>query len=169
MNQSYIIKKLETNIETIKSLFNNLSKEEYLWKPQPEKWCLLEIACHLYDEDREDFRARLKHTLENPDDKMPSIDPAGWVISRKYAQQDFERTVANFLEERNNSVNWLNSLHQPKWENSYKHPKFGTFTAEMFLDNWLAHDYLHIRQITATKYAYLKSHSTQRMDYAGEW
>ncbi|MGE0637603.1 MAG: DinB family protein [Bacteroidia bacterium] len=169
MNQDFIIKKLQANAETFKSLFAGLNKEEYLWKPQPEKWCLLEIACHLYDEEREDFKARLKHTLENPENKMPSIDPAGWVASRKYIEQDFEKTVNNFLDERNNSLSWLYSLENPNWKNTYQHPKFGEFTAGMFLDNWLAHDYLHIRQITATKYAFLKSHSKERMDYAGEW
>jgi hypothetical protein len=169
MNQSYIIKKLEADTETFKSLFNNLSKEEYLWKPQPEKWCLLEITCHLYDEEREDFRARLKHALETPKEKLPSIDPVGWVTSRKYSEQDFETTVNNFLEERKISIDWLNSLENPNWKNAYHHHKFGEMSAGMFLANWLAHDYLHIRQILNLKYQYLKSNSNERMDYAGEW
>jgi hypothetical protein len=71
MNQDFIIKKSEANSETFKSLFTSLSKEEYLWKPQPEKWCLLEIACHLYSEERYDFRARLKNALGIPKEKTP--------------------------------------------------------------------------------------------------
>ena len=151
MNHTFIIGKLEANSETFKTLFSFLGKEEYLWKPNPGKWCLLEVACHLYDEEREDFRARLNHTLESPNEKLPSIDPAGWVESRKYREQNFEIKVNNFLEERKNSVKWLNSLKKPKWENVYHHPKFGEFSAEMFLVNWLAHDYLHIRQINRDK------------------
>lgn len=169
MNQSYTIKKLQTNSDTFKSLFSNLSKEEYLWKPQPEKWCLLEIACHLYDEERDDFRARLKHTLETPEEKLPSIDPVGWVTSRKYIEQDFHVTVNNFIEERKLSIDWLNSLQNPNWKNAYHHHKFGEMSAGMFLANWLAHDYLHIRQILNLQYQYLKLNSGERMDYAGEW
>lgn len=29
--------------------------------PAPEKWCLLEIVFHLYDEEREEFRARVNY------------------------------------------------------------------------------------------------------------
>ncbi|MCG3167096.1 MAG: hypothetical protein POELPBGB_02879 [Bacteroidia bacterium] len=169
MNQSFIIKKLEYNSQIFKSLFAGLNENEYLWKPQPDKWCLLEIACHLYDEEREDFRARLKHTLETPQEKLPSIDPVGWVISRKYMEQDFEKTVNALLSERTKSVNWLNSLENPSWNNAYHHHKFGAMSAGMFLANWLAHDYLHIRQILNLKYQYLKLNSNERMDYAGEW
>jgi hypothetical protein len=150
-------------------LFNSLSKEEYLWKPQPEKWCLLEIACHLYDEERDDFRARLKHTLETPQEKLPSNDPVGWVTFRKYIEKDFHVTVNNFIEERKLSIDWLNSLQNPNWKNAYHHHKFGEMSAGMFLANWLAHDYLHIRQILNLQYQYLKLNSGERMDYAGEW
>jgi hypothetical protein len=39
----------------------------------------------------------------------------------------------------------------------------------MFLHNWLAHDYLHIRQIIRIKYDYLKKTSGEILLYAGEW
>jgi len=169
MNHNFIISKLEFDSETFRNLFAGLSKEEYTWKPLPEKWCLLEIICHLYDEEREDFRARLKHTLETPNEPLPSIDPVGWVVSRKYMEQDFDNTVKKFLEERKQSITWLKSLQNPDWKYAYHHPKFGAMSAGMFLHNWLAHDYLHIRQVVGLKYQYLKSFSEERLDYAGEW
>jgi len=73
-----------------------LTKEMYLWKPAPEKWCLLEIVCHLYDEEREDFRARTRHVLETPTDTLPPIDPQGWVGSRKYIHQDYPEVLNKF-------------------------------------------------------------------------
>ncbi len=42
-------------------------------------------------------------------------------------------------------------------------------TAKMFLSNWLAHDYLHIRQITKLKYDYLKQLTNEDLNYAGNW
>jgi hypothetical protein len=39
----------------------------------------------------------------------------------------------------------------------------------MIFANWLAHDYLHIRQILRLKYEYLKSISEEDLSYAGEW
>jgi len=93
----------------------------------------------------------------------------GWVTNRKYMEQDFEVKIAAFLEEREKSIQWLNALSNPKWNNAYKHPKFGRMTAKMFLTNWLSHDYLHIRQITKLKYDYLKYVSGESLKYAGHW
>lgn len=48
-------------------------------------------------------------------------------------------------------------------------PLLGDITAEMFLSSWLAHDYLHIKQITKLKYDYFKEVSGGKVAYAGEW
>ncbi|MEO8085829.1 MAG: DinB family protein [Bacteroidota bacterium] len=169
MTQIQIISKLELNKDVFKSMFSGLSMEEILWKPLPEKWCLLEIVCHLYDEEREDFRARTKHALEIPEQAMPKIDPQGWVTQRKYLERDFDEMVTLFLNERDQSVKWLQSLQSPLWKNIYHHPTAGELSAEMFLSNWLAHDLLHFRQITYTKYQFLISNFNSRFDYAGNW
>ena len=169
MNHSEIITALDQNKNIFKAMFEGVSTEEILFRPKPEKWCLLEIVCHLYDEEREDFRARLKHTLETPELPMPKIDPQGWVTERKYMERNFQKMVSDFLGEREQSVAWLKSLSSPSWKNIYHHPKAGELSAEMFLSNWLAHDYLHFRQITFNKYHYLSGNFSTRFDYAGNW
>jgi hypothetical protein len=169
MNHSMVIKALESNAATFRALLSGVSKEIHMWKPAPEKWNLLEIACHLYDEEREDFRARVKHVLFTSAEPMPKIDPLSWVNERKYAEQDYEKKVSAFLSERAESIKWLESLSNPDWNSFYNHPKVGPITAEFLLANWLAHDYLHFRQITRTKYLFLKESSGMSLDYAGEW
>ncbi len=56
MNTKYIIDELKRNKIVFKDILEGLKKEVYLWKPNPEKWCVLEVVCHLYDEEREIFR-----------------------------------------------------------------------------------------------------------------
>jgi hypothetical protein len=169
MNHSLAINALASNANTFKSMLSGLPEEIYLWKPAPGKWSLLEIVCHLCDEEREDFRSRLKHSLFTPLQPMPQIDPLSWVNSRNYLGQDYEKKISELLQERADSVRWLQSLSNPDWKSSYNHPKAGPLSAEFFLANWLAHDYLHFRQITRTKYLYLKENSSLPLDYAGEW
>ena len=169
MNYNKIILELSRNQDIFKELLTGLNDEEYLWKSNPEKWCLLEIICHIYDEEREDFRARLRHVLETPTEPLPPIDPAGWVKARSYIAKNFTETMDKFLDERQKSIKWLNSLSDPKWENAYIHPKFGKMTAKMFLSNWVAHDYLHIRQIVKLKFDHLKILTDEKLDYAGDW
>jgi hypothetical protein len=169
MNYDQTINQLAANASVFKSLLTGLPREEYLWKSEPGKWCLLEIVCHLYDEEREDFRARTRLVLETPETALPLFDPVAWVLQRKYMEQDYSVKLSQFIKEREQSVEWLRSLKDPKWDNAYAHPKFGDMTAKMFLANWLAHDYMHMRQILYVKFQYLKKDSGETLTYAGDW
>ncbi|MCF8451184.1 MAG: DinB family protein [Taibaiella sp.] len=169
MNYLNISLELSHNKEVFRSLLHGVEKEQYLWRPSPEKWCLLEVVCHLYDEECEDFRARVQHVLLTPEDPMPPIDPQGWVVSRKYMEKDFDNELHGFLVERGRSVNFLTGLIAPMWYNTHIHPQLGSVTASMFLSNWLAHDYLHIRQINELKYLYFQQKTEEPLTYAGSW
>ena len=169
MNQQYLIQELRRNQEIYQAQLAGVSEAETTWRPQPEKWCLLEIICHLYDEEREDFRYRVGHVLEHPEKPMPSIDPVGWVSSRKYMEQDFTQKLTDFLAERTASVEWLQNLNAPAWENAYQHQHFGAMSGNYFLANWVQHDYIHIRQILRLRQAYLQELSGVNLKYAGNW
>ena len=169
MRAPLIINKLATNLHVFQHLFATISKEEILWRPYPKHWCLLEILCHLHDNEHEDFKARVQSILENPNTAFIPIEPALWVIERGYVNQNFDEKLTAFLQKRNDSIEWLNSLVQPSWENTYLHETYGQLTARNLLVNWLAHDNLHIRQITRIKYLYLQVHSGEDLSYAGNW
>ena len=168
MNTSYIIRQLDQNKRTFEQLLMVESSEEALWKPQPNHWCLLQIACHLVDEEVEDFRTRIKTAL-NPALPFKPIDPEGWATSRNYMAQDYEAKVSEWLAERENSLEWLRTLDNVNWQSSLSHPELGPLTAYHFLANWVAHDHIHIRQILKVKHAYLAHTSEQDLSYAGKW
>ncbi|MCB9285576.1 MAG: DinB family protein [Lewinellaceae bacterium] len=169
MDHTSIINNLSENLSIFKNLLTGIPEEDVRWKPAPDKWCLLEVLCHLVDEEREDFRARVRHVLLKPTEPMPPIDPQGWVNERKYISRDYSDMLDIFLEERRSSVAWLHSLVSPPWQNTYQHPKLGPLSAELFLANWLAHDYLHIRQVLGLKFALLGMRSGQDLSYSGAW
>lgn len=169
MNKNYYIELLIRNREIFLNLLAGVSPEALLWKPNPSRWCMLEVLCHLVDEEREDFRTRLKKTLENPEAPFVPIDPTKWVTERNYIAQDSTKKLREFLHERDKSVFWLQSLSAPNWKNTTQHPTAGPLSAKKILINWLAHDYLHIRQITRLKYEYLKKSTNTDLSYAGQW
>lgn len=164
-----IFSQLENNKVIFENLLKNIPDYQHNWRPNPEKWSLSEIVCHLLDEEILDFRARVKHALEYPEKELVPIDPEGWVKTHKYADKDYNETLNLFLEERNNSITWLKQLKDVDWTNSIKHPHLGNLSAELFLRNWLAHDYLHIRQILRYRFQLLKSSSKIDLSYAGGW
>ncbi len=169
MDRLLLIDQLARHGQVYSALFTGLTRQEIRWKPAPEKWCALEIICHLYDEEREDFGARLRSTLEKPDEAWPKIDPAAWVAERRYMDQDFHTALGKFLEERRHSLEWLSGQDGAQWNNAYLHPKVGPVSCELLLTNWVAHDLHHIRQFNNLRYEYLRAHTTVPLDYAGKW
>ncbi len=169
MDHSAIISELARNRLVFEKLLSKKPKATYLWKPSKEQWCVLEIVCHLLDEEREDFKSRIRHLFEHPNTPPPAFDQVAWVTERKYVEQNYEEKLYEFLDERDKSIIWLQSLENPAWMNAYKHPKLGKVTAECFLANWLAHDYLHIRQVDRINYRHLQESSQHPLDYAGKW
>lgn len=165
----FIVEQFQRNKQVFYDLFKNENEKLFLWKQSPDKWCLLEILCHLYDEERMDFRFRTKWVLERPNQVPPPFNPIDWVKEHDYMGQDYDVMLKNFIKEREFSINWLGSLGNVNWNNSFEHPKLGLMTAEYFLNNWLAHDYLHIRQITKLKFDFLIHRFKKNLDYAGKW
>ncbi|HEU4716874.1 MAG TPA: DinB family protein [Bacteroidia bacterium] len=166
MEIAFYLDGLKRNAESFRSMLNGVPAG---WKSSPGKWSLLEIVCHLRDEEKEDFRARLQSVLEDPSKAFSPIDPQGWVLSRRYGEQKFDEAAEAFFREREASLAWLASLKNPAWENTYLHPAIGPMSAKFILSNWLAHDYLHMRQIMKLKYDYLGFCSEENLGYAGEW
>ena len=170
MNPQMCIESLERFPRILKSLVDGISAEEWTRKPASENWSILEIVCHLRDEEREDFRKRLECTLAEPIQSWPPIDPAGAAISRNYQQQSPQTALQEFCDERQASLRWLRSLHDVNWHRAYQHPKIGPMPAGDLLAAWAAHDLLHVRQITKRLFESLQQTAQPfKIDYAGSW
>jgi hypothetical protein len=75
-----------------------------------------------------------------------------------------------FLEERRRSLAWLRGLASPDWSRVHSHPRFGSMAAGDLLAAWVAHDLLHLRQLSRLLYERLREvvHPF-KVDYAGSW
>lgn len=169
MNLDYFINRLSLNRGVFESLLRDVPVEQALWKPSPEKWSMLEVVNHLYDEEREDFRSRLELTLKDPAEPWPSIDPQGWVVTRKYSERELGPSFDSFLREREKSLSWLKGLSAPAWQNRHE-VSGGARTAGDLLASWLAHDFLHIRQLARLHWQYISViGAPYETAYAGPW
>ena len=82
-----------------------IDSNQFLWKPKPEKWCLLEVFCHLSDKESDDFITRNKQVFDNLPKTLKPIDPQGWVSERKYVEESYTHVLNQFLYKRQESVN----------------------------------------------------------------
>lgn len=134
-------------------------------RPAPDQWSVLEQVNHLHDEERLDFRVRLKFILDGTPEKAPPIDPPRWAVEGRYNERDPEESLANFMDERAKSLEWLEGLDGMDPQKSYKAP-FGELKAGDVLYSWLMHDLLHLRQMADTQ---AQCHAEDAKPYSVEY
>lgn len=169
MNLDYFIDRLSKNRDVFESLVRHVSVEQARWKPSPDKWSILEVVNHLFDEEREDFRQRLELVLADPAQAWPPINPRILVTTRAYNERELDTSLNNFFAERQKSLEWLGQLSAPNWQNSNEGPN-GLLTAGDLLASWLAHDFLHIRQLARLHWQYVGAIADPyQTTYGGPW
>ena len=169
MEFSSLYQELQNSTEMIRALLAGVAPEAARIKPSAESWSMLEVVCHLYDEEREDFREHLDFILHRQNEKWHEIDSDSWVTGRKYNEQNFAEMQAKFFAEREKSFTWLKGLKNPGWEKTYTTP-YRTISAGEMLACWVAHDNLHIRQLVELRRLRLENITKPyNLDYAGDW
>lgn len=169
MDFKTLYQELINSTEMIRALTNGIGQEQAQVKPDANSWSMLEVTCHLHDEERSDFRARLESILNRPDEPFAMINPQGWVTERKYNEQNFEQMQEKFFAERAKSLEWLKSLANVDWEITHT-DEYGSVTAGEMFSGWVAHDNLHIRQLVELRRAYIERITKPYIiEYAGEW
>ena len=169
MEFSRLYQELANGLLVIPALLSGISQAEAVENPDVDSWSILEVMCHLYDEECEDFRVRLDLILHNPTRDWPPIDPQGWVKVRQYNQRSLAEIQQRWLAERQRSLVWLDGMADANWEAFVEAP-FGVIRAGDMLSAWAAHDNLHIRQLVELRRFHLiRMANPYDLRYAGDW
>jgi len=169
MEFQILYQELIHSTEMIRALIKGIDQKQAQIKPGPGKWSMLEVMCHLYDEEREDFREHLDFILYRQNEEWHSIAPTAWVKLRKYNQQDFKKMQSKFFRERKKSLLWLKGLKSADWKLKYKN-KWGALSAGDMFASWVAHDNLHVRQLVELRRLHVERISKpNKIQYAGDW
>ncbi len=169
MEFSALYQELIHSREMIRALTDGISQEQARVRPEADSWSMLEVVCHLYDEEREDFRQHLDTILNDPEGAWPPFDPQGWVTQRKYNEQNFEEMREKLFAERQKSLDWLQGLTNADW-NAVSVRDWGTMSAGDMFTSWVAHDNLHIRQLVELRRAYIERMTAPyNIGYGGDW
>jgi hypothetical protein len=162
-------RELADSTEMIRALVSGISPEQSRVRPDPDSWSVLEVICHLYDEEREDFREHLDFILHRQHEEWHVIDPESWVGERRYNEQDFLAMQEKFFAERRQSLEWLEGLSGADWDIAYT-SEYGSMSAGEMLACWVAHDNLHIRQLVELRRVRIQNITQPySIGYAGDW
>lgn len=151
----------------VEALLRGIDMESATWRPPDGAWSLLEIARHLLDEERRDFRPRLEHTLRDPLEAWEPVDPERWAREERYHDRPLDDVLDEFASERDASLAWLGEFASPDWGRSHRFQGWD-FAASEILGAWAAHDVLHIRQIAKRLYQLGECKVGGAARYAGE-
>lgn len=169
MNFWTLYRELENSTEMIRALLAGITQEEAQVKPSPDSWSMLEVVCHLYDVEREDFREHLDFILHRQNEEYHAIDPQAWVKDRHYNEQDLEAMREKFFSEREKSLEWLKGQSTSDWDITYT-SEYGSLSAGEMFSCWVAHDNLHLRQLLELRRARIESITRPYpIEYAGDW
>jgi hypothetical protein len=169
MDFDTLYQELSLSTQMIRALTAGLTTEEARFKPGPESWSALEVVCHLYDTEREDFRFHLDILLHRPAEGWPPIDPGLWVTERRYNERDLADMLEKFFAERAQSLAWLKGLSAPDWTGTFT-DEWGTKSAGEMFASWVAHDNLHVRELVELRRARIvRIAEPFDVGYAGDW
>ena len=169
INLDEILRQLAANAQAIQALLHSISTEQAAWKPNDETWSITQVMEHVYNEERVDFRQHLREMFRDPPQTWGSLREYEWVQIH-----DLKLALDGFLKERAASIDWLQSLQSPDWE-IISEAQFGPsevlrLSAADVLVSWVAHDYLHIRQMNELLYAWNEYLAVPNsVQYAGGW
>ena len=164
------IARLERFAQVLPPVVMTFDAEDTLWRPDEQSWSVLEIVCHLVDEEVEDFRTRVISALEDPSKPWPKIDPQGWPAERDYQSAGLKAKLNAFVALRKESIEMLRAIPSPDWSQAYHHPKVGSIPAGYVLSCWCAHDALHLRQLSRRLHQLSQRDAGgDELEYAGTW
>lgn len=173
MDHLRIADRMEAVPAAVAALCAGLTDAEARARGPAGQWSILEVVCHLGDEEELDFGARLRSIIKDPAAPWPGTDPEAWAVRHRYAEQDLTERLRAFAKARAETVKWLRSLPGDlDWAAAYLHPNHGPIPRAELLVAWPAHDALHVRQIAkrlfeiAGREAAAAGLTTR---YAGEW
>ena len=136
-------------------------------RPAPAEWALVEIVCHLRDEEAEDFGARVRAVLAGGTSFAP-IDPERWAVERRYREADPGAALGAFRQLRTQSVALLDGARVDALGRAVTTPSGSPLSGLDVVAAWVTHDRLHLRQIAGTlARLWADRWAPLRADYAG--
>ena len=125
--------------------------DDALWRarPAPKEWSPIEIICHLRDEETEDFGMRVRAILDGARE-YARIEPERWAVERRYHEAQPQAALAALLELRAASLAFLRHVPPEHLTRAVEHPRGGRMSGLDFVAAWVAHDRLHLTQLSAT-------------------
>jgi hypothetical protein len=132
----------------LQRLLKGVSTAKLRKRPQPNKWSIAEIVCHLADAELVGgFRMRL--IVGAPGTPITPFDQDVWVTALHYDKRDARKALDQFRVLREANLALLKTLTPTQWKQVGMHAERGPESVETIVKMFAGHDVNHLRQIEA--------------------
>jgi len=145
-----ILAKLQETPRALASLLRGVPHEVLRRKPAPEKWSMLEIACHLRDVEQL-FLERYAKMANHDRPALRMINQDELAVALKYNEDDPGAAMREFRALRTQTTALLSALAHQSWQRIGLHPKRGEFSIASQAEIHVNHDANHLNQIRALR------------------
>ncbi|MDX1994820.1 MAG: HAD-IA family hydrolase [bacterium] len=137
------------NVGALFGLLDNIRPSYWGQHPDPNEWSPLQIVCHLLDSEQTVQRPRLELILaqDNPFLAEPR-QPEG--PEAPDCDDDGMRVAVKFLQARQATLDFLQTLSDEDWNRPARHSIFGPTTLLEMAHFTAQHDRLHLTQLCRT-------------------
>ena len=141
----------EKSPKDIAAAVSGLSDEVLLYKPSPDKWCVLEILGHLADVEIV-YGYRLRQMLADNKPTIAPLDQDAWARNLNYLDSPPSELVAFYGLARCHNLRLLRTLKASDLSKSAFHPEIqGNVTVADLVERMGGHGSGHLRQIERLK------------------
>ena len=136
------------NLAALRGLLAEVKEHQWLQRPDPAEWSILQILCHLWRAETEVHQQRLRMILGEDNPFIPSLPPPGPDIPE--CHDDGMEVFARFRAERQRTMATLAELDADDWRRPARHSIFGLTNLLEMAYFTAQHDRLHITQLCQT-------------------
>lgn len=138
--------RLSLGLDLVASAVAGLDDDEAWFAPRPGAWSVRDVLAHLAHGEANDFRGRLRATLQDPDRAWAGVDAEAVVLAARRERASVHDALERFRAERAVSLAWLASLDAPDLDRAPAHGPADRRAGDL-LAAWVAHDLHRVDQI----------------------
>jgi len=141
----------EKSPKEIAAAVSGLSPTVLRYKPDPAKWCILEILAHLADIEIV-YGYRLRQMLADEKPVIAPMNQDAWAKNLGYVETPAPELVALYGLNRHHNLRLLRRLKLPDLNKSAFHPETnGDVTVATLVERMAGHGASHLAQIAKLK------------------
>ena len=148
MDPATLAVQFQGNLAALSGLLAEVKAHQWLQRPDPAEWSILQILCHLWRAETEVHQQRLRKILDEDNPFVPSLPPPGPDIPE--CHDDGMEVFERFRAQRRRTMAMLSSLSGEDWRRPARHSIFGLTNLLEMAYFTAQHDRLHITQLCQT-------------------